>query len=110
MNDAPGSEAVLNHLVFFTLIDNSPASVATLVEACKKYLSDHPGTVRFDVGTRVADLEREVNDQEFDVALNIVFQSRADHDRYQTSEKHVTFLEENKGNWKQSRVFDSYKS
>ena len=110
VNDSPDGQPVLCHLVFFTLTDNSPTAVAKLVEACNKYLSDHPGTVRFDVGTRILDLQRPVNDQEFDVSLQIVFQTRADHDRYQKSEKHVTFIEENKGNWKQSRVFDSYKT
>ena len=57
-----------------------------------------------------ADVHRPVNDQDFDVALHVVFRTRADHDRYQKSERHITFIEENKGNWKQSRVFDSYKT
>lgn len=94
-------------MVYFTLKDNSPAAVNAMIAACKKYLSDHPGTVLFAAGTRVADLTREVNDREFDVALQVVFESRAAHDQYQVHERHTQFIEENKGNWAQVRVFDA---
>ncbi len=110
MTESSGGEPMLSHVVFFTLIDNSEATRTALVESCKKYLSDHPGTVSFGVGTRVPDLKRPVNDLEFDVALHVVFQTRADHDRYQKADKHTAFIEENKDNWQASRVFDSYLS
>jgi hypothetical protein len=41
------------------------------------------------------------------VALHIVFATKEDHDRYQTATAHVQFVEENKADWKQVRVFDS---
>ncbi len=107
MTESSGGEPMLSHVVFFSLIDNSEAARSALVESCKTYLSDHPGTVSFGVGTRVPDLQRPVNDQEFDVALYVVFQTRADHDQYQIADKHTTFVETNKGNWRQARVFDS---
>ena len=110
MTESSGGEPMLSHVVFFTLIDNSEAARAALVESCKTYLSDHPGTVSFSVSTRVPDLQRPVNDLEFDVALFVVFQTRADHDRYQTADKHSTFVETNESNFQQARVFDSYLS
>ena len=49
-----------------------------------------------------------MNDRDFDVALNVVFQDAAAHDAYQKAERHLKFIAENKGNWKKVRVFDSY--
>jgi hypothetical protein len=98
---------MLSHDVYFTLNQNSPEAKKKLVEACKKYLSKHPGEVFFAAGTRVEDLKREVNDQDFDVALHIVFQDRASHDKYQDAARHKQFIEENQAGWKKVRVFDS---
>jgi Stress responsive A/B Barrel Domain len=101
---------MLAHNVFFTLHDASDAAKAKLVAACKKYLTDHPGAVFFACGTRAAEFQRPVNDQAFDVGLHIVFQTKADHDAYQSAARHDLFIAENKDNWKHVRVFDSYVS
>ena len=98
---------MLGHMVYFTLNDNSDAAKKKLVEACNKYLKGHPGTLFYAAGTRVADLTRPVNDQAFDVALQLVFASRTDHDAYQAHDRHIQFINENKANWKQARVFDA---
>jgi hypothetical protein len=98
---------MLGHMVYFTLRDNSAAAVDNLVAACRHFLTDHPGTTFFAVGTRVPDLDRPVNDRDFDVALQLVFESREAHDVYQTHERHLTFIEENKSSWQQVRVFDA---
>jgi hypothetical protein len=97
---------LLAHNVYFSLKDPSPEARQKLVAACKKYLTGHSGTVFFACGT-VADLDREVNDRDFDVGLHIIFKDRAAHDQYQTAERHVTFVEENKASWAKVRVFDS---
>jgi len=97
---------MLAHMVYFTLKDKSGPAREKLVAACKKYLDKHTGTVFFGAGT-MADLDRKVNDRDFDVALHIVFQNRAAHDRYQTAKRHLQFIEENKDNWTKVRVFDS---
>ncbi len=101
------AESRLAHIVYFTLKDRSPAGIQRQVDACQKYLTDHPGTVYFGVGTRTPDLVREVNDKQFDVALHVVFESRAAHDQYQVHLRHVKFIEENKPNWATVRVFDA---
>jgi hypothetical protein len=97
----------LAHIVFFTLHESSPANRAALVAACDKYLSGHEGTVYYSAGILNDELARPVNDRGFDVALHVVFESKAAHDVYQQHPRHLQFVEENKPNWKQVRVFDS---
>ena len=101
---------MLGHMVYFTLKDRSPAAIEKMVAACRKYLTGHPGTVFFAAGTLVPDLARPVNQQDFDVALQVVFDSREAHDAYQVAPRHVQFIEENKPNWERVRVFDAYVS
>ena len=98
----------LAHMVFFQLADDSAESRERLVKACQQYLGDHEGTVYFSVGVLAEDLDRDVNDRDFDVALHVVFRDRAAHDRYQTHERHLKFIEENRQLWSKVRVFDSY--
>lgn len=98
---------MLSHDVYFALKDNAPAAKKKLVDACKKYLSGHDGTVFFAAGTLAEELNREVNDRDFDVALHIVFKNKAAHDKYQDAERHQAFIKENRDNWKKVRVFDS---
>jgi hypothetical protein len=98
----------LSHGVYFTLKEDTPAARKKLVDSCKKHLTNHPGAVFFSAGTLVEDLNREVNDLDFDVALHVVFENRAAHDKYQTAPRHLKFIEENRETWKQVRVFDAY--
>jgi hypothetical protein len=100
-------EPLLAHNVYFALRDRSPAARQRLIDACRKYLSRHPGTVFFAAGTLAEALQRPVNDRDFDVALHVVFQNQAAHDAYQAAALHQQFIEENKDNWARVRVFDS---
>jgi hypothetical protein len=104
---AESAEPMLVHDVYFSLKDDSAGAKKKLVEACKKYLAKHPGTVFFAAGTRAEELKREVNDKDFDVGLHIVFKDKASHEKYQDAPLHKQFIEENKDNWKKVRVFDS---
>ena len=103
---APESRGLAHH-VFFTLKDRSPAARDALVAACHKYLTDHPGTIHFIAGARAEAYVRPVNDQEFDVALAVVFATEADHDAYQAAPRHKEFITEQSGNWAKVRVFDA---
>src|SRR6516165_606143 len=98
---------LLTHNVYFTLHNSSPAARAKLVQACRKHLTGHPGTVFFACGELEPTLQRPVNDRAFDVGLHIIFATKADHDAYQEHPRHLQFIEENKADWKQVRVFDS---
>ena len=97
---------MLSHAVYFTLKNRTPEAAAALVAACRKYLTGHPGTVAFSVGT-VANYDRQVNDRDHDVALTIVFESHAAHDAYQTAERHNRFIAEHADTWAKVRVFDA---
>lgn len=99
---------MLVHDVFFTLEEASPARIDELVAACHKYLKDHPGVEFFAAGKVASELARPVNDRMYHVALHVVFTDKAAHDVYQTAPDHLKFIEENKPNWRQVRVFDSY--
>lgn len=104
----PAAEPPMGHMVFFTLKENNAKNQQKLVDACEKYLSGHEGTVYFSAGPRAKDFKREVNDQDFDVALHLVFKNKAAHDKYHTHPRHLKFIEENKDLWNKVRVFDSY--
>lgn len=99
---------MLAHNVYFTLNDSSDEAVDRLVRAAHAKLKEHPGVIFFAAGRLAADLQRDVNDRAFHVALHVVFRDRASHDRYQAAAEHLSFIEENKSNWKRVRVFDSY--
>jgi hypothetical protein len=97
---------VLAHMVYITLKDASPAAQQKLVDDCHRDLKSAPGILYFAAGTRVAELTRPVNIQDFHVGLHVVFESRKAHDDYQTSDAHVRFLAEHKDGWAHVRVFD----
>jgi hypothetical protein len=105
---AAEKERMVAHDVYFSLNDNSPQARDKLVTACKKYLSDHPGTIWIAAGPLAEELKGGMNDRDFDVALHLVFENKAALDRYAKAEKHLKFIEENKAAWKKVRVFDSY--
>jgi hypothetical protein len=98
---------MLAHIVFFTLKDTSEEAIARLVDSGKEFLSGHPGTVFFAMGTLNPELDRPVNDREFQVALHVIFDSKESHDAYQVHPRHHQFIEANNDNWDNVRVFDS---
>jgi len=95
------------HNVFFTLKDKSPEAQQKLVDACHEYLSGHPGCVFFAAGVLTEELDRPVNDREFQIALHVVFDSLDAQNAYQVAPRHQQFIDENKENWETVRVFDS---
>ena len=98
-----------NHLhnAFFTLKDASPESIRDLIADCTTYLAPLDGILFFAAGAREEECTREVNDEDFHVALTVLFETRAAHDAYQTADGHNRFVERNRDNWAQVRVFDS---
>ena len=102
------SESRLAHLVFFKLKDRSSEAAEALIDACHKYLSGHDGTAYFAAGNLAKEFERPVNDRDFDVSLQVVFESREAHDTYQVAERHLQFIDEMKDGWDSVRVFDTW--
>lgn len=97
----------LGHMVFFKQKDASEGKAAALVTDCYTYLKPHAGIVHFSAGVLARELNRDVNDQDFDVALHLVFESKKAHDEYQETKAHHDFIARNKDNWAMVRVFDS---
>jgi hypothetical protein len=102
------AEPHLAHMVFFSLKDNSSQAREKLVAACNQDLSGHEGTVYFSAGVRATDMTRDVNVQDYDVALHLVFVNKAAHDKYAKHPRHLKFIKENRAAWATVRVFDSY--
>jgi Stress responsive A/B Barrel Domain len=98
---------MLAHNVFFSLHDKSPEAKAKLINSAKMHLTGHAGVLFFAVGELASELNRPVNDRDFDVALHIVFANNDDHDLYQNAPRHHKFVEESKDGWAKVRVFDS---
>ena len=101
---------MLAHNVFFSLTDDSPTAKKELVDDCHKLLAPIPGILFYAAGELAGDLDRDVNDREFDVALHVVFADRAAHDAYSVHNLHQEFVQKQMDNWKNIRVFDSYVS
>src|SRR5689334_15490639 len=98
-------QMLLGHMVYFTLKDNSRPAIDRMLKACRSYLTRHEGTVYLAVCTIGPDLTSEVNQRDFDIALQLIFESREAHDRYQVHERHQKFIAENRENWTKVRVF-----
>ena len=98
----------LVHNVFFTLKDSSDKAINALIEDCYTYLKDTPGIIYFSAGHLVSEHNRDVNITDFHVGLHVVFEDKSYHDKYQVAEKHIIFINRNKNNWAQLRVFDTY--
>ena len=95
------------HNVYFSLKDQSPEAMQSLIDDCTTYLSTQTGVLSFSCGILESELDRPVNDRDFNVSLHILFETRADHDAYQTEEQHQIFIDRNKDNWANVRVFDT---
>lgn len=104
---ARSGEAWLAHDVYFDLKDNSAGAAEEFVAVCWEQLSSIEGIRFFASGTRVTELDRPVNDLEFDVSVHIFFESKAAHDAYQTDPKHLALIEAHSASWASVRVFDS---
>ena len=107
---ADDKEPQLAHMVFFALKDHSKEARERFMASCIKYLSDHDGTAYFSVGSIAEDndLLEPVSVKDFDVALHVVFESKAGKLKYLASERHKQFVDENRESFAGVRVFDSF--
>ena len=101
-------EPKLAHMVFFTLKDRSKESREKFVASCDKYLTNHEGAEFYAVGTIAEDVVEPVSERDWDVALHVVFATKAAEAKYLKHPRHTQFVEENKDHFAKVRVFDSY--
>jgi hypothetical protein len=83
---------MFSHVVLFWVDPAKPGAAEALVAGAQKYLSRAPGILHFHVG-RMVGSHRPVVDQSYQVGLNIVFDSKASQDAYQSDPDHLDFVE-----------------
>ena len=106
-NDAPPDLSGLFHSIYFSLTSNTPKSRESLTQICLKYLADHPGIKVFAIG-ELADMKRDVSVVNYDIAMNILWDSKASYDAYLKSPGHDAFFPATNGMIRLTQVFDSY--
>ena len=97
----------LFHSIYFSLVDKSPANIAKFTDICVKYLSQHPGIQQFATGG-LTDIKRDVSVRNFDVGVDIIYESKKAYDDYLKSKEHDAFFPATKGMIDNTYIFDSY--
>ena len=83
---------MFSHVVIFWTDPADRKAADELIAGAKKYLAPLPGIIHFHVGT-MAPSQRPVVDQSYQVALNVVFDSKQAQDDYQVHPLHLEFVE-----------------
>ena len=83
---------MFSHIVIFWTDPAQPNAVEELVAGANLYLKDIPGVLHFHVG-KMSPSARPVVEQTYQVALNLVFPSKAAEQAYQVHPQHVEFVE-----------------
>ena len=83
---------MFSHIVIFWTRPEQPNAVDELIAGANEYLRPIPGVLHFHVGKMVPS-HREVVNQTYQVALNIIFPDKQAQDDYQAHPRHVEFVE-----------------
>lgn len=83
---------MFSHVVIFWTKTDLPGSTEALLAGAEQYLKPCPGVLHYHCG-RMAESPRDVVDQTYQVALNLVFENKAAQDAYQEHPLHVEFVE-----------------
>ena len=97
----------LFHSIYFSLVDKSAANIARFTALCVKYLSLHGGVLLFDTGG-LTDIKRDVSFRDFEVGMDIIWDSKQAYDDYLLSPEHAAFLSTTSGMIAKTYVFDTY--
>jgi len=83
---------MFSHIVIFWTRPELPNAADELIAGANEYLRPIPGGLHFHVGKMVPS-HREVVNQTYQVALNIIFPDKQAQDDYQVHPRHVEFVE-----------------
>ncbi len=86
------ADARFSHIVVFWTNPVQPNATDELIAGANQYLKDIPGVLHFHVG-KMSPSPRPVVDQSYQVALNLVFPSKAAEQTYQVHPRHIEFVE-----------------
>jgi hypothetical protein len=97
---------MFSHIVIFWTDPANPNAIENLVAGAQKHLPSIPQIRTFHCGRMATSERKGVVDQSYQVALNLIFDSKADQDAYQIHPQHLAFVEECKVNWSRVVVYD----
>ncbi len=83
---------MFSHVVIFWTKPEISGAADALIAGAEKYLRPIPGVQHFHIGKMVHS-ERSVVDQTYQVALNLVFNTKQEQDAYQIHPLHLEFVE-----------------
>ena len=83
---------MFSHVVIFWTKPEVPGAADKLLAGAQQYLSAVPGVRSFHVGKMVPSA-RPVVEQSYQVAINIIFDTKAQQDAYQAHPLHLEFVE-----------------
>ena len=83
---------MFSHVVIFWTKPELPGAADALLAGANKFLKRIPGVVHFHLG-KMSPSPRAVVDQSYQVALNLIFTSKAAEQAYQTHPQHIEFVE-----------------
>jgi len=83
---------MFSHIVIFWTNPADPRAADELIAGANNHLKDIPGILKFHVG-KMSPSPRPVVDQSYQVALNLIFPSKAAEQAYQVHPQHIEFVE-----------------
>jgi hypothetical protein len=89
---SPIFRPMFSHVVIFWTDPDDPRSADKLIAGAEQYLRPIPGVKVFHIG-RMVRSPRPVVEQTYQVALNLVFDTKQAQDDYQVHPMHVDFVE-----------------
>ena len=93
------------HTVFFWLTDCSDEDRLAFEPGLRRLIESR-GIAHAWWG-QPAGVDRDVVDGSYDYSLTLVFETRADHDNYQTAAEHQVFIDNHSHIWDRVQVYDS---
>jgi len=83
---------MFSHIVVFWTDPSQPNAADELIAGANQYLKAIPGVLHFHAG-KMSPSPRAVVDQSYQVALNLIFPSKAAEQSYQLHPRHIEFVE-----------------
>jgi hypothetical protein len=83
---------MFSHVVIFWTDPDDPQATDKLLAGMEQHLKPIPGVLHYHAG-KMASSHRPVVDQTYQVALNLVFESKKAQDDYQVHPMHIEFVE-----------------
>ncbi len=84
---------MFSHVVIFWTKPELPNAADELLAGGEKYLRPIPGVKSFHIGRMATSERKDVVDQSYQVALNLIFENKQQQDDYQIHPLHLEFVE-----------------